>query len=282
MTQILACIDGSILSTAVCDAGAWASNRLNAPLLLLHALEKTESPEGNFSGNIGLGSREALLEELTALDEQRSKLALEHGKQMLEQAEARAKEDGAVDIKRMQRHGNLVETLIELEESTRLYVMGRSGETHENIAHSIGSHLESIVRAVHRPILIALPEFSAPESFMVAYDGSESVENALGRIADSPLLQGLPCHLVMVGDASAEHKQQMQSAAERLDTAGYEVTQSFLEGDVQSSLQGYQQRNQIDLMVMGAYGHSRIRQFFVGSTTRKMIGQSDIPLLVLR
>ncbi|MCH8532556.1 MAG: universal stress protein [Saccharospirillum sp.] len=282
MTQILACIDGSILSTAVCDAGAWASNRLNAPLLLLHALEKTESPEGNFSGNIGLGSREALLEELTALDEQRSKVALEHGKQMLEQAEARAKEDGAVDIKRMQRHGNLVETLIELEESTRLYVMGRSGETHENIAHSIGSHLESIVRAVHRPILIALPEFSAPESFMVAYDGSESVENALGRIADSPLLQGLPCHLVMVGDASAERKQQMQSAAERLDTAGYEVTQSFLEGDVQSSLQGYQQRNQIDLMVMGAYGHSRIRQFFVGSTTRKMIGQSDIPLLVLR
>lgn len=282
MTQILACIDGSILSTAVCDAGAWASNRLNAPLLLLHALEKTESPEGNFSGNIGLGSREALLEELTALDEQRSKVALEHGKQMLEQAEARAKEDGAVDIKRMQRHGSLVETLIELEESTRLYVMGRSGETHENIAHSIGSHLESIVRAVHRPILIALPEFSAPESFMVAYDGSESVENALGRIADSPLLQGLPCHLVMVGDASAERKQQMQSAAERLDTAGYEVTQSFLEGDVQSSLQGYQQRNQIDLMVMGAYGHSRIRQFFVGSTTRKMIGQSDIPLLVLR
>lgn len=282
MTQILACIDGSILSTAVCDAGAWASNRLDAPLLLLHALEKTESPEGNLSGNIGLGSREALLEELTALDEQRSKLALEHGKHMLEQAEARARDDGAVEIKRMQRHGNLVESLLEMEETTRLYVMGRSGETHEKIAHSIGSHLESIVRAVHRPILIALPEFSAPESFMVAYDGSESVENALGRIADSPLLKGLPCHLVMVGDASAERKQQMHSAAQRLEIAGYEVTQSFLEGDVHSSLQGYQQNNRIDLMVMGAYGHSRIRQFFVGSTTRKMIGQSDIPLLVLR
>lgn len=282
MTQILACIDGSVLSTAVCDAGAWASNRLNAPLLLLHALEKNESPEGNLSGNIGLGSREALLEELTTLDEQRSKLALEHGKQMLEQAEARAKDDGAVDIKRMQRHGNLVETLLELEETTRLYVMGRSGETHESIAHSIGSHLESIVRAVHRPILIALPEFSAPDSFMVAYDGSSSVENALGRIADSPLLKGLPCHLVMVGEASNERKQQMQNAAGRLEAVGYDVTQNFLEGDVHSSLQEYQRKNHIDLMVMGAYGHSRIRQFFVGSTTRKMIGQSDIPLLVLR
>lgn len=282
MTQILACIDGSALSTAVCDAGAWASNRLDAPLLLLHALEKTESPEGNLSGNIGLGSREALLEELTSLDEQRSKLALEHGKLMLEQATARAKEDGAVDIQSKQRHGNLVETLLELEDTTRLYVMGRSGETHQNIAHSIGSHLESIVRAVHRPILIVLPEFSAPESFMVAYDGSASVENALGRIVDSPLLRDLPCHLVMAGDVSSERKQQMQSAAERLESAGYEVTQSFLEGDVHTSLQSYQQKNAIDLMVMGAYGHSRIRQFFVGSTTRKMIAQSDIPLLVLR
>ena len=282
MTQILACIDGSILSTAVCDAGAWASERLEAPLLLLHALEKTESPEGNFAGNIGLGSREALLEELTALDEQRSKLALEHGKHMLEQAEARAKEDGAVNIKCMQRHGNLVETLLDMEESTRLYVMGRSGETHESIAHSIGSHLESIVRAVHRPILITLPEFRAPQSFMVAYDGSESVENALTSITDTPLLKGLPCHLVMVGEASAERTQQMQIAAERLEAAGHEVIRSFLDGDVLVKLQSYQQRHQIELMVMGAYGHSRIRQFFVGSTTRKMIAQSDIPLLVLR
>ncbi|MHA7880841.1 MAG: universal stress protein [Saccharospirillum sp.] len=282
MTNILACIDGSALSTAVCDAGAWASSRLDAPLWLLHALEKTDPPEGDLSGNIGLGSRESLLEELTALDEQRSKLALEYGKHMLEEAEARAREDGAVDIKRLQRHGNLVETLLELETTTRLYVMGRSGETHGSIAHSIGSHLESIVRAMHRPILVALPEFSAPLSFMVAYDGSTSVENALGRIADSPLLKGLPCHLVMVGDADTGREQQMSAAAGRLEAVGYEVIQTRLEGDVQARLHLYQQEHSIDLLVMGAYGHSRIRQFFVGSTTRKMIGESDIPLLILR
>ena len=40
--------------------------------------------------------------------------------------------------------------------------------------------------------------------------------------------------------------------------------------------------NDIDLLVMGAYGHSRIRQFLVGSNTAKMVRMSDIPILLLR
>jgi len=48
------------------------------------------------------------------------------------------------------------------------------------------------------------------------------------------------------------------------------------------TLHDYQDSHAIDLMVMGAYGHSKIRQFFVGSNTTKMIGSSKIPLLLLR
>ena len=36
------------------------------------------------------------------------------------------------------------------------------------------------------------------------------------------------------------------------------------------------------MMVMGAYGHSKIRQFLVGSTTTAMIEASKTPLLILR
>jgi nucleotide-binding universal stress UspA family protein len=34
--------------------------------------------------------------------------------------------------------------------------------------------------------------------------------------------------------------------------------------------------------VMGAYGHSRIRQFIVGSTTTTLLRSSDVPVLILR
>ena len=54
-------------------------------LTLLHVLDKEKYPaSADLSGNIGLGSREHLLEELAMLDAQRAKLALEHGQHMLE------------------------------------------------------------------------------------------------------------------------------------------------------------------------------------------------------
>ena len=80
MTRVMACIDNSQSSLAVCDYAAWASQRLSAPLTLLHVLDKEKYPaSADLSGNIGLGSREHLLEELAMLDAQRAKLALEHG-----------------------------------------------------------------------------------------------------------------------------------------------------------------------------------------------------------
>jgi nucleotide-binding universal stress UspA family protein len=35
-------------------------------------------------------------------------------------------------------------------------------------------------------------------------------------------------------------------------------------------------------MIMGAYGHSRIRHLLIGSTTTAMLRKSAVPLLLLR
>ena len=35
-----------------------------------------------------------------------------------------------------------------------------------------------------------------------------------------------------------------------------------------------------DLLVMGAYGHSRIREFVLGGATRSMLAQAPIPVLL--
>jgi nucleotide-binding universal stress UspA family protein len=56
----------------------------------------------------------------------------------------------------------------------------------------------------------------------------------------------------------------------------------MLEGTVVDTLIEYQKAHQMDLTIMGAYGHSRIRQFFVGSQTTKMLAKSMTPLLLLR
>lgn len=89
-------------------------------------------------------------------------------------------------------------------------------------------------------------------------------------------------HLVMAGATTAATEAQMDSAAAILRKAGFDTTVAIVAGEPETVLHQYQQQHNIDLLVMGAYGHSRIRQFIVGSTTTAMISQANCSLLILR
>ncbi|WP_312226245.1 universal stress protein [Stutzerimonas nitrititolerans] len=282
MTQVMACIDGSTQAAAVCDCAVWASQRLGAPLSLLHVLDQQRYPlSGDFSGIIGLGSREFLLEELASLDEKRNKLALEEGRMMLDAARQRAVKAGVEPTLR-HRHGDLVESLRELEGDIRLLVIGKQGEDSGSEVQLIGSQLESVIRTMHRPILVTPADFKAPASAMLAFDASATSRKGIEMLVASPLLKGTPIHLVTVSSDTHEARAALDAARDKLADAGFEVHVAILEGEVEARLRDYQAEHAIELLVMGAYGHSRIRQFFVGSTTTNMLRSATTPLLLLR
>jgi len=279
----MACIDGSPQAAAVCDCSAWASKRLDAPLTLLHVLDRQQYPvSGDLSGIIGLGSREFLLQELATLDEKRAKLALEEGRMMLDSARQRAISAGVAQPECRQRHGDLIESLRDLQDETRLLVIGRQGEDSGDAIQHIGSQLENVIRTMQRPILVAPGDFSAPQSVMLAFDGSATSRKGVEMLAGSPLFKGMPIHLVMVAADTAENQAQLENARGVLTAAGFNVEIAIRAGEVEPTLHAYQAEHGIDLLVMGAYGHSRIRQFFVGSTTTNMIRTTSTPLLLLR
>lgn len=283
MTHVMACIDNSQSSLAVCDYAAWASQRLSTPLTLLHVLDKEKYPtSADLSGNIGLGSREHLLEELATLDAQRAKLALEQGQHMLEKARERTVISGASFPELKQRHGHLLESLSDLQGDIRLLVIGRVGEDSTDNAHTLGSHIEAVVRTIHRPILITSRQFKKPERVMLAFDGSPTAHKTLQMLASSPLFEGLPIHIVMVGANSQDNQNELEKALSTLVSSGLKVQGEIRPGEVESALHAYQAEHAIDLLVMGAYGHSRIRQFLVGSTTTTMLRTATLPILLLR
>ena len=283
MLRVVACIDGSRAAPAVCDYAAWASRHMDTPLMLLHVLDEERYPaEPDLAGSIGLGSREQLLDELAELDRKRAKLALEHGHHMLDEAEARVKAAGAAEAVKRQRHGNLTESLMALEKETRLFVVGLHGESSSDRDIHIGSQLETAIRSVHRPILLVPDEFAQPKSAMLAFDGSDTAFKGVELLAASPVLKGMPLHLVMIGTDSADRWEQLKKAEKMLAGLGVEITLAIRDGDVEPALHAYQDEHDIDILVMGAYGHSRIRQFLVGSTTTTMLKTAKKPLVILR
>lgn len=280
-SKVIACIDGTDdASAAVCDYAAWSSRKLNVPLTFLHVLEKAEySEQNNLSGSIGLGSREALLEELAELDARRSKLALEQGKLMLKAAEERANVAGIDEAVSLQRHGSLIETLTEMETDIRLLVMGKHDE---RLKPHVGSRLENVVRTMHRPILITTAEFTLPQQVMIAFDGSDTTRKGVEMVAASPLFRGMKVHVVMVGDDGRANRGELTWAGSVLTDAGHDVVETLISGEVEKSLCGYRADQNIDMLVMGAYGHSVIRRFLVGSTTTNVIRNASVPVLLLR
>ena len=283
MLRVVACIDGSQAAPAVCDYASWASKHMETPMMLLHVLDEERYPaEPDLAGSIGLGSREQLLEDLAELDRKRAKLALEHGHHMLDEAKKRVGEAGISDVVQRQRHGDLTESLLALENQTRLLVMGLHGESSSERDTHIGSQLETVIRSMHRPILLVPDEYTQPRSAMLAFDGSATAFKGVELLAGSPVLKGMPLHLVMVGADTNDRWEQLKKAEKMLAGLESEITLAIRAGDVEPALHAYQEEHDIDILVMGAYGHSRIRQFLVGSTTTRMLETARKPLVVLR
>ncbi|MEO0346672.1 MAG: universal stress protein [Pseudomonadota bacterium] len=249
---ITACIDGSANTAAVCDAAAWAGRSIDAPIRFLHVVE----PD--------------------------SKSTSGAGERLLEDTRDRAVAQGALGVAVQQRHGRLVETLQTCEPETRLFVIGRRGVDNAGGDPVLGSQVEAVARTITRPILTTVGVFEPPRRWMLAFDGSVVAATAVTRVARSPILKGLPGHVVMVGEDTNVNRAQLEAAAADLRTAGHVVTYHLLRGDVVDALLMFCRSAGVGLMVMGAFGHSRVRGFFVGSNTERMITRSAVPLLLLR
>jgi nucleotide-binding universal stress UspA family protein len=279
--KVFACVDGSPFTNAVSDYAAWAAKRLGVRTTLLHTIEERPDPVFDLSGSIGLGAREQLMDELVSLEEKRSRLLLEAGQSLLNRSSERIIAAGCQPPIKVQRMGNLLETLIDCEDEIRVLFMGISGQQSEERDQRIGAHLESVVRSLYKPIFVVNREFKEPSRIMLAFDGSEGSFKALKMLTDRPLLTGLACHLVNVNQ-SARFKNTNEQAAKQLEAAGFNVTVAELDGTPQEALCHYQRQKQIDLTVMGAFTHTRIRDMLIGSFTVKMLLSTDQPLLLLR
>lgn len=281
--KIVALVDGSAYSASVCDHAAWVSDRTGAPVELIHVLGRREAPEKqDLSGAIALGARTALLEELAELDAQRAKLVSHKGRAILEDAHAILEKAGVAEITTRLRHGDLIEAVAEVEADARVIMIGKRGEAADFAKGHLGSNLERIVRTSHKPVFVASRAFKPISKVMVAYDGGVSAMKAVDHISRSPLFQGLSVHVVTIGTATPEAQKGLTDAKASLKAAGIEADTSILPGQPETALGKLVDEARFDMLVMGAYGHSRIRSLIIGSTTTVMIRSCMVPVVLMR
>ncbi|AUL99888.1 universal stress protein [Zoogloeaceae bacteirum Par-f-2] len=282
--KVLACVDRSHFADYVTDYAAWAAKRLEAPLELLHVINR--HPEigsgGDHSGAIGFNAQEQLLSQLSEIDAQRARQAREAGRIFLNRLRQRAIDVGVPTPDMRQRHGELGETLAEHEAGVRLFVLGRRGESAQTTQRDLGRNVEHVVRALRKPILTVTEGFCTPRRALIAYDGSSVTRRGVEMIAASPLFRGLPVHLLMSGKPRQDAARLVEWAQKTLQDAGFEVCAQIIPGDPESIIARAVRDLEIDILVMGAYAHSPLRSLLFGSKTTDLLRSSKIPTLLLR
>lgn len=285
MSKIIAFIDGSVYSKSVCEHAAWIAQRSQLSVGLLHVLGPREASEGaDLSGAISLGARSALMEQLASLDAERSKLMGQRGRAILEDASAILREAGLTDVSTQLRHGDFAQTVTEQEADAAMVLIGKRGEgsTMEAEYSRIGLHLERILRAATKPVLIASRAFKPITKVLVAWDGHASITRAVEIMSQDPLFAGLDVRLVSVGAPTEAGARSLDSARARLAAVGMSVEAKTVEGEPAQVISAMAKSEGFGMVVMGSYGHSRLRSLVLGSTATDLIARCKVPLFVVR
>jgi nucleotide-binding universal stress UspA family protein len=282
--KVLACVDQSHFANYVADYASWAAMRMNAPLEFLHILDRHPevATDVDHSGAIGIDAQENLLSELSGQDEVRSRNAREQGRLFLNGLRERALAAGVESPDVRQRNGSLEDTLLEQEEGVRLFVLGRRGESAQAAQRDLGRNVEQVVRALHKPILTVTDDFTEPRRVMIAFDGGIVTRRGVEMVAASPLFRGLPVHLLMSGKERLDAPQELEWARKKLESAGFETPAMLLPGDAETIIAKTVRERDIDLLIMGAYAHTSLRNLFFGSKTTELLRSFRIPTLLLR
>ncbi|NHC03916.1 universal stress protein [Acinetobacter sp. 187] len=280
MNRVIACIDSSPCINAIADAAAWIAQKTGRELVLLQVLDYYPASYhlGEISGVIGFESNAMLLKELAELEQKQSELALDYSNNLLNHISDLIEQKYQIKPSKIQEKGDFLEQSFNALRETDIVLIGRVGERSAEKNKSLGSNVENFIRGAKCTVMTVGESFKPPTRFIFAYEDSPTCKEMMQRVAKSDFLRQLQCHLLYVGD----HPEILNTPSEFLKDAGLDVVVEYRYGDVAENILDYQHQHQIQLIVLGAYSRSKVRQFFLGSITTNIFRNSPVPLLVAK
>lgn len=280
MNRVIACIDSSPCINAIAEAAAWVARQTKRELVLLQILDYYPASYhlGEISGVIGFESNAMLLKELAELEQKQSDLAIDYSNNLLKHISDMILEKYGIQSTKIQEKGDFLEQSFNVLRETDFVIIGKVGERAAEKNKPIGSNVENFIRGANCTVMTVGEHFKIPTRFIFAYEYSPTCLNLMQRIAQSDLLKTLQCHLLYVGD----HPEVLKDPEEFLKNAGLDVITIYRYGDVAENILEYQKELGIQMIVLGAFSHSKIHQFFLGSIATSIFRNATVPLLVAK
>ena len=277
--SILIPTDGSDYGKTAIAYGISIARKLDAQLTGLHVVDirLMQGPVfTDISGSVGLPPYQELLPVIESGLEAKAEAILTEFREQCEAAGLHPETKKTVGV--------IDQTIV--EEGRRCcdwVLLAQRGEHfHLGGGAILGSTAQSVVRRSGKPVLVTPEHFREIKTMALAYDGSAPADNALKLAAQLSQQAGWPLSVVIITDDEALGAKLSQKAKDLLVPFAVDGTVITRKGKEDKELLRFIREGSTDLLVMGAYGHNRLREVLLGSTTSSVIRKSTIPVLLTR
>lgn len=274
---ILIGLDGSEHSRTAMRYALWLGQQLGATVIGLHVVDIV-SIEGSFfhdiSGSLGF---EPYLDFSSKMRE----VLHERGKGLLQEFTDHATKAG-VRSDTVLGMGVVANEIAEQARTADLVVIGHRGVNERFSTGLLGSTAESVTRKCPRPVFISTVEFRPISRPLLAYDGSQRAAAAMRAAADFCVSLSLPLTVLTVAKDSESGDKVIGDARKYLAPYNIESSCVVQTGNAPEQIVAYIKEHGFDLMFIGAYGHSRIIEMVLGSTTEYVLRNTSCPVFLNR
>jgi len=275
---ILIPTDGSEYGKTAIDYGIYMARKLGATLRGLHVVDVRliQGPViTDISGSIGIPACQEFFPMLEKGLEEQAETVLKAFEERCLAAQVTPEKKKVVGV--------IDEVIIEEGKATDWILLARRGE-HFHLAKGglLGSTAEAVVRNAGKPVMVTPRTFKEIESMGLAYDGSAPSQGALRLAVFLSEAAAWPLTVILVTEDQSTAAKLTRKIEEALDGSTIDSEIVVLRGKEDKALVKFMQEGSVEMMVMGAYGHNRLRQLLVGSTTSYVIRNSPLPVLLTR
>ncbi len=273
---ILVGVDGSEHSRAAIRYALWLGERFGATVIGLHVVDIV-AIEGSFfhdiSGSLGF---EPYLDFSSKMRE----VLHERGKALLQEfsdqaAKTNVRSDAVLGM------GVVANEIAEQARTADLVVIGHRGVNEKFSTGLLGSTAESVTRKCPRPVLISAAAFHPVARPVLAYDGSQRAAAAMHAAAEFCTSLSLPLTVLSVAKDADSGNRTISDARKYLASYNLESTYVVQTGNAPEQIVAYLKQG-FDLLFIGAYGHSRIIEMVLGSTTEYVLRNASCPVFLNR
>src|SRR5919197_4518746 len=174
--------------------------------------------------------------------------------------------------------GIIPNEICERSKRADLVVIGHRGVNEEFSTGLLGTMAEAITRKCPRPIFVSTKHFKIVERPFLAYDGSQRASSAMESAAEFCSVLHLPLTVLTIVKEGKVPESVLQQARSYLSSYAIETRYELDRGHPEKKIIEHITKFGYDLLFIGAYGHRRIIEMVLGSTTEYVLRNSPCPV----